>query len=1125
MKRYNNYHKHDHVSNIFTPDTNTKQEEYIKKAVEYGHTSYFTTNHGSMGDVFEARTLCDKYGLKCFAGLEGYIVPDPLEKDKSNYHIIVIPRTEAARKKVNYASSHANIDGYYYKPRLFLEDLLALDEDEAYITTACCAGLLRDDVAIEKIMMPLYSHFGQNLFLEVQNHNVDIQKDINQKAVILANELGLRLIAANDSHYIDSAGQRERLELLKGKHIDYGEEDTFILDYPDYDTMFERFVRQGVLTEKQIEDAIDNTLVFDDCEEIKIDKSIKMPTIYPELSLNERMDKLENEVWKRFKQIIREDNITKEELPRYEDGIKYELKTIRDTNDEIHTADYFLFNEKNVALAVNKYGGVLTRGGRGSAGSFYVNRILGMTQLDRFRIHLPIFPDRFASTARLIENRAIPDIDLNVVSQEPFVAASRELLGEHGCYPMIAYGTMQLAEAFRNVCRSKGIDYDTFNEIGKNIENHLDDKEWKPIIEEAQRYVGTIVSASVHPCAHLLYDKDLRYEYGVVRMGEFLCVMITSGEADEYKFLKNDYLIVKVWKLISETFRAIGQPILPASKLLAEIKDDRRIWDLFKKGLTCTLNQVDSDNGMHQAKRYGISSFEQGAFIAAAIRPSFDSWREQFLNKIPYSTGSKDLDNVLAMTNHYILFQENLMQYFDWLGVTPAESIGLIKKISKKKIKPEDFENLEARLKEKWVENTGSEDMFKETWEMIQSCIAYGFCSAHAAATSLDMCYGAYLKVNYPLEYFTVCFNNYIGDEVRTNKLMNELPYFGVSIKGVKYGHSRSEYSFDKTTNTIYKGLTSIKFINETVPEEIYELSKKQYLDFVDLLFDLKEKTSINSRQLEILTKINFFSEFGDINTLVWIEEEFDKLYGKKSIRKNSSFVETIGENIIREYSDSETPTHIDEIDYIHFLDYKGVRPDKIEAELTDCIKYKYEEGEDGERKKIPNGYSFKKIFKKYSITEDELKVFATKTVYGKFDGIHVRKILKYLLKNSKYPKCTIAQKIKYEQEFLGYIDYTDPTLDKRYIVVTALDTTYSPKFKAYCIATGQTVELKVHKSRNPRDKTVKTSFRDEPFADGDILYMRKPTKKPKVTKVGDKWVESETEIVWWLDDYEVVKL
>ena len=97
----------------------------------------------------------------------------------------------------------------------------------------------------------------------------------------------------------------------------------------------------------------------------------------------------------------------------------------------------------------------------------------------------------------------------------------------------------------------------------------------------------------VHPCAHILSDKNLLYEYGVTRLGENLCVLITSSEADEYKVLKNDYLIVKVWKLIDETFKEIGKPIIPANQLLNEIKNDQKIWDLFKNGITCTLNQVD----------------------------------------------------------------------------------------------------------------------------------------------------------------------------------------------------------------------------------------------------------------------------------------------------------------------------------------------------------------------------------------------------------------------------------------------------------------------------------------------------------------------------------------------------
>lgn len=917
--RYNNYHKHDHVSNIFTPDTNTKQEEYILKALEYGHTSYYSTNHGSFGDIFEARTLCNKYGLRCIAGIEGYIVPNASQKDKRNYHIIVIPKTDEARKKMNYLSSMANIKGFYYKPRFFLSDLLKLDPNDVYITTACVAGLLRDEDSINEIFMPLYKHFKENVMLEVQTHDDPLQIEINKKAIYLSDQYGLSLIAANDSHYIDESGKEERLELLRGKHINYGSEDDFILDYPTAETMIERFKKQGVLTDRQISDALNNTLLFDECEEIQLDYSIKMPTIYPNLTPEQRVGLLKKEVNKRFKEIRKEEHIEGEEFKKYKDGIRYEMKIIEDTNDEIHTADYFLFNEKNVDLAVNKYGGVLTRGGRGSCGSFYINRILGMTQLDRFKINLPLFPDRFASTARLLENHSLPDIDFNVKSQEPFIKASRELLGEHGCYPMYAPGTMQISEAFRNVCRSKNMSFDEFNHVAKNLEEYQDDPKWKPIIEEANRYVGTIISGSVHPCAHILSNTNLLYEYGVTRLGENVCVLITSSEADEYKVLKNDYLIVTVWKLIDETFKEIGIPIIKANELLDKIKDDQRIWDLFKNGITCTLNQVDSDNGCRQAKQYGISSFEDGAHIAAAIRPSFDSWREQFLDRKPYTTGSDQLDDVLKDTHGYILFQESLMQYFDWLGVSPAESIGLIKKISKKKIKQSDFDNLEERIKKQWIINTGSEEMFSETWHLVQSCMSYGFCSAHAAATSLDMCYGAYLKVNYPYEYYSVCFNNYVGDKERTNKLTNELEYFGIKLSDIKFRHSNSKYSYDKEGHTIFKGMSSIKFVGDNVGEELYALRDNQYDAFIDLLQDISN-TSVNSKQLDILIKLDFFSEFGDINYLLKQVECYDKFYGRKQF--TISKLQKEGEDIelIKKYCQKQTEKTLKEFDYIGFL-------------------------------------------------------------------------------------------------------------------------------------------------------------------------------------------------------------
>ena len=883
MKRYNNYHKHDHISNIFTPDTNAHFIDYVNRALELGEMNVWTTNHGSGGDIFEAKQLANANGLNVKFGIEGYIVPNPLEKDSRNYHIILIPKTNVARKKLNLASSHANINGYYYKPRLFLEDILAFDKDELYITTACVAGLLKDDDSYNQIFLPLVNHFGTNVFLEVQNHNEDIQKAINEKALWCQETYGLELIAANDSHYIYPEQSNERLELLNGKGITYEDEDNFILDYPNYDVMFERFISQGILTKQQIINAIDNTLIFDAVENIEIDTNIKMPTIFPNKTDEEKYYILVDYLNERFDKVMDADNISENDRNKYIEECKKELQVIYDTKEEIHTPDYFLLNVNVIDKAINQYGGVLTRTGRGSCGSFLINKILGITQIDRLTVNLPMYSDRFMSTARLLENKALPDVDFNVAEQEPFVKATRELLGEHGCYPMIAYGTMKLSEAFRNVCRSHELPYDTYNEVAKSIENYENNSEWKPYIEEANKYVGTIVSASVHPCAHLLLNEDIRKELGVVKIGENICTMITSNEADAWKYLKNDYLIVTVWDIIDKVFKMINKPIMTIKELLDNI--DENVWKLFDNGLTCTLNQVDGSWATELLTKFKPRTVEELSMFVASIRPSFESLRDDFIDRKPYTTGSKYLDELFNNTYHRCVFQENIMKYFEWLGVSPAESIGLIKKISKKKIHKEDFDILEERLKEQWKINTGSYKDFDESWADMQSNMKYSFNSPHGLATALDCLYCAYLKANYPVEYYTVVFNLYSDNGVKSERLTNECKYFNIKIEAPVFRYSTSEYGCDAENKIIYKGIGSIKNIGDACGNNLYSLKDKIYSNFTELLYDIFTNKLAQKNEIEKLIKIDFFREFGDINYLLNNFYVFISLYKRKTIK------------------------------------------------------------------------------------------------------------------------------------------------------------------------------------------------------------------------------------------------
>lgn len=138
---YENYHKHTHYSNIRTLDSVCKPEDYMKRAVELGHKLYFTTEHGFQGNIFEAYTLCEKYGLKCVYAAEVYYVDDRFDKtSRTNYHLMLVAMTESGRKQINKILSIANQEGFYYKPRIDLQLLLSLNPDDVIVTTACVAS-------------------------------------------------------------------------------------------------------------------------------------------------------------------------------------------------------------------------------------------------------------------------------------------------------------------------------------------------------------------------------------------------------------------------------------------------------------------------------------------------------------------------------------------------------------------------------------------------------------------------------------------------------------------------------------------------------------------------------------------------------------------------------------------------------------------------------------------------------------------------------------------------------------------------------------------------------------------------------------------------------------------------
>lgn len=525
--RYNNYHKHDHYGNPWTMDVEVKSEAYCKRAVELGHTTVFTTNHGMAGNIFDWMESSAKYDLQMVYGAEAYYVRDRFQKDRSNKHLILIARNNDGAYQLNEILSEAHTTGFYYRPRIDYELLFGLNPENFIVTSACVAGIWDD----RELMLSIYRKFKNHFFLEVQAHDMDIQKTVNREILQFATASGIPIIHANDSHYILPEDAKYRDIFLRGKGHNYSDEEGMILDYPDSDAIFERYKKQGILSRQAVQDALDNTLVFDWCKPITIiNDEIKLPSVSENPSADLRA--IINERWKQERK-----NIPREQWTKYIEAIRYEIDIVEKT----HMENYFLIDYNVAKLGQQKYGGRLTNTGRGSAPSFYITKMLGLTDIDRIASPITLFPTRFMSVERILGSRSLPDIDLNTTDREPFIKATNDILGKENCYWMLAWKPLQDASAFRLYCRGIGMDISEYDDVAKDLDSYREDKKFGPLIEESKRFIGVVESVSESPCSMCLYNKPIRRELGLVRTPNGkACCLLDGYNCDKYKYLKND---------------------------------------------------------------------------------------------------------------------------------------------------------------------------------------------------------------------------------------------------------------------------------------------------------------------------------------------------------------------------------------------------------------------------------------------------------------------------------------------------------------------------------------------------------------------------------------------------------
>lgn len=901
MKIFQNYHRHSMFTNVKVPDSTTTNQEYATRAKELGHGIISSMEHGWQGNYYDTYKIAKQNGLLPVIGAEAYWVKDRFVQDGSNCHIYIGAKNENGRQALNDIISEANITGYYRQARIDVPLILSLPKDDVIITTACLAYWKYPD--IDEITEEFSNHFGKNFFLEVQYHNTQKQRELNQHILELHNKLKIPLIMGCDSHFIHGNNFQTRKDFLFSKNIEYPDEEGWYLDYPDGDEAYRRFANQCVLSHSEINDAIDNTNIFLEVEEYDtpiFNTEIKMPSLYPNYTQEQKDREYKKLVWRGWKAY--RETIPKDQWEHYESEILKEIQTVIDTK----MADYFI-DDYYIIKKGKENGGWLTKSGRGSAVSFVTNMLLGFTEVDRIAAKVHMYPERFMSTTRILQSGSLPDIDQNCANVAPFAKAQQEVLGEDHAYPMIAYGTMQKSAAWKLYAKSQGIPFEIANAISDQLkkyekavkhaaEDEKDDidvrdyigKEFWEIYEKSKDYLGLITSWSIAPCSYLLYQGSIRKEIGLVKIKDHLCCLMDGHWAEECHFLKNDLLKVSVVDAIYRTYQMLGTEPPNVQTLLEQCTPDDPAWDIYKRGCTIGINQVEQSGTASRVAKYSPHNISELAAFVAAIRPGFKSMYKQFESREPFSYGVKAFDDLIQteeMPNSYILYQEQEMAALNYAGIDMSDCYTAIKNIAKKRA-----EKVLA-YKDKFVsgftktmtENEGkteeeASELVHKLWQIIEDSASYSFNASHSYCVALDSLYGAWLKAHHPLEFYSVQLTlaEEKGDKDKMNALKAEAEdYFNIVFPPFRFGQDNSKITPDSTTNTINNTIASIKGFSSSVGVILYEVSKLQKSTFVEVLRELDSR-GLKTATVRPLILIDYFQQYGSAKQLIIIQEAWD---------------------------------------------------------------------------------------------------------------------------------------------------------------------------------------------------------------------------------------------------------
>lgn len=861
-------------------------KQLAKRAKELGQTAIAVTDHGVMYGAVEFYRACKAEGVKPIIGCEVYVAPRSMSSKEhgvdNNYsHLILLCKNETGYRNLCYMVSAAFTEGFYIKPRIDWA-LLHQHSEGLICLSGCLAGEISQDVvrgdyeAAKAKALELRGLFGEDFFLEIQDHGIPEERRAAEGIIRIHRETGIPLVVTNDAHYInreDAYYQDVLMCIQTGKTVDEPNRMRF-----ETQELYLKTEDEMRALYPDCPDAADNTAII--AERCNYDFEFghyHLPRF--------KLPAGESDSFEYFQKLCEKGFAERyADRPEVHKQLDYELNMIH----QMGFVDYFLIVSDFIGYAKGQ--GIPVGPGRGSAAGSVVSYCLHITDVDPIKYSL--FFERFLNPERV----SMPDIDVDfcVNRRGEVIDYVNRLYGNDHVAQIVTFGTMAARNAVRDVGRALAVSYGETDAVAKQIpsgpgalnitieealqlskplrELYEGDEKLKHLVDVAKALEGMPRHASTHAAGVVITEKPV-YEYvPLAKNDESVVCQYTMTTLEELGLLKMDFLGLRNLTVLEDAAKLVRrrEPEFSIDKIP---EDDSAVFDMISEGHTCGVFQLESTGMTSVCLGLKPKSIEDITAVIALYRPGpmdsiprfieYSNHPERIKYKHPL------LKPILEVTYGCIVYQEQVIQIFRSLaGFSLGQADMIRRAMSKKKHAVIDAERVafihgdESRGIAGALKNGVSEDVANSIYDEILDFASYAFNKAHAVCYAIVAYRTGYMKRRYPREYMASLLTSVLDNSGKVAEYIAECRDMGIKL--LPPDVNESEADFTVAGENLRFGLVAIKGLGRNAVSELVHEREENgaFTDFEDFCRRMYGK-DLNRRAVENLIRSGAFDSMG----------------------------------------------------------------------------------------------------------------------------------------------------------------------------------------------------------------------------------------------------------------------